>query len=278
MAPRPRYEGAPVLSVPGSPRDQLEPLARQRRRLVRVLGELSDDQWHAPSRCVGWSVQDVAAHLVTVNQFWTLSVRAGRSGSPTRYLEGFDPVDTPARLVHDMRHLTPGSVLAQLAASTDELLGLLAGLDDDGWSALAETPLGHVPVRLLASHALWDSWVHERDVVLPLGASLPREPDEVRSSLRYVCALVGAFSVLGEAEVAGTFGVEASSPDDRFVLDVEGRVSLREASPAAGSPTLCGDAVALIDALSMRVPLAGDVPAEWRRLTDAFEATFAVRS
>lgn len=278
MSPRPRYEGAPVVSLPGSPRDQLEPLARQRRRLAQVLGELGDDQWCEPSRCVGWSVQDVAAHLVTVNQFWTLSVRAGLSGAPTRYLEGFDPVDTPARLVDDMRQMTPGSVLDQFMASNDELLRLLTSLDDHEWSALAETPLGHVPVRLLGSHALWDSWVHERDVVLPLGGTQSVEQDEVRSSLRYVCALVGAFSLLSEVEVADTFGVEVSSPDDRFVLDVDGRVALREASPTADTAILSGSAVALVDALSMRAPLPHDVPAAWRRLTDTFAATFAVRS
>ena len=31
-------------------------------------------------------------------------------------------------------------------------------------------------MRLLASHALWDGWVHERDIALPLGLTPPEEP------------------------------------------------------------------------------------------------------
>ena len=40
------------------------------------------------------------------------------------------------------------------------------GLDDAGWATVAEAPAGLIPVRLLALHALWDCWVHERDIVL----------------------------------------------------------------------------------------------------------------
>ena len=33
-------------------------------------------------------------------------------------------------------------------------------------------------VRLLAHHALWDAWVHERDIALPLGRTPDVEPDD----------------------------------------------------------------------------------------------------
>ena len=32
-------------------------------------------------------------------------------------------------------------------------------------------------------HALWDAWIHERDVLLPLGVSPTEEPDEVAALL-----------------------------------------------------------------------------------------------
>lgn len=36
----------------------------ERRALARVLAELSADEWAAPSLCAGWSVREVAAHVI----------------------------------------------------------------------------------------------------------------------------------------------------------------------------------------------------------------------
>jgi uncharacterized protein (TIGR03083 family) len=118
----PRYEGPPVISIDGVPDDQLVPVSRQRRRLEDTLSQLSAADWNYPSRCAGWSVQDVVAHLVGVNQFWTASVRAGLTGKPTRVLASFDPVATPAWLVAQMRELTAREILEQFASSNAALL------------------------------------------------------------------------------------------------------------------------------------------------------------
>src|SRR5439155_1424843 len=183
MLVSPRYDGPPIISITGQPDDQLAPVLRQRKRLAAMLVELGDDDWSAPSRCDDWTVQDVVAHMVGVNVFWHASVRAGLGGSPTRVLAGFDPATTPAVMVAAMRELTPTEVLEQFVTSNDEFLGVLAELDDAGWATLAESPAGHVPIRLVAHHALWDCWIHERDIALPLGLTPPAEPDEIGSSL-----------------------------------------------------------------------------------------------
>ncbi len=73
-----------------------------------MLRALGDDEWGASSRCAGWSVQDVVAHVVGVNAFWQASVRAGTAGKPTRILTGFDPAATPPLMVAPMRELAPG--------------------------------------------------------------------------------------------------------------------------------------------------------------------------
>ncbi len=188
MRVTPRYDGPAILEIDGRLDDQLVPVTRQRRRFAAMLASLADDQWHAPSRCEGWDVQDVASHLVGVDAFWHMSVGAGLSGEPTRMLTNFDPASTPAMLIEPMRALPPADVLAQLDASIDRFLDVLASLDDAGWATPAETPPGYLPVRLLAHHALWDCWVHERDVALPLGLVPPVEADEVAASMRYAAA------------------------------------------------------------------------------------------
>ena len=75
----------------------------------------------------------------------------------------------------------------------DGLAAALDGLDADGWETLAEAPPGHIPIRALALHALWDGWVHERDIVLPLGLDPVEDDDEIRGCLLYAAALGPAF-------------------------------------------------------------------------------------
>jgi uncharacterized protein (TIGR03083 family) len=169
----PRYDGPTILSVDGHPQDQFQPFTRQRRRMQAMLAKMTDQEWLSASRCLGWTARDVVAHLVGVNTFWYSSIGAGLAGMPTRVLAGFDPAATPPVMVDWMSSLTTREVFDQFVSTTEGLLGMVAELTDRGWSTLAETPAGHVPIRLLAQHALWDSWIHERDIALPSVSQLP---------------------------------------------------------------------------------------------------------
>jgi uncharacterized protein (TIGR03083 family) len=274
MLVSPRYEGPPIISIAGWPDDQLAPVVRQRRRLARMLADLPEDDWRKASRCDGWTVQDVVAHLVGVNIFWRASVLAGLSGTPTRVLAGFDPATTPALMVAPMRELTPTEVLDQFVVSNDALLAVLADLDNAGWVMLAESPAGHVPIRLIACHALWDCWVHERDIALPLGLTPPTEPDEVGSCVRYAAALSPALAIGTGHTLAGRFAVEATEPQLGCVLDVGESVAVRDDIAPPEVPCLRGGAVALVEALSIRAPLPPSAPSEWRGLLQGLATAF----
>ena len=270
----PRYDGPPIVSIEGLPDDQRAPVVRQRRRLEAMLAELGDDDWSSASRCDGWTVQDVAAHIVGVNAFWQASVSAGLAGTPTRILAGFDPATTPPLMVGPMRTLAPAEVLDRFVASNDAFLGTLDELDEPGWSAIAESPAGHVPIRLLAHHALWDCWVHERDIALPLGLTPVEEPDEVLSSLRYAAALSPALAIGAGSTFTGMFAVEARDPELCFALEVGDSVAVREGSAPGDAPCLRGAAVELVEALSIRAPLPASAPTEWRRLLEGLATAF----
>jgi len=222
----------------------------------------------------GWSVQDVVAHLVGVNAFWHASVVAGLAGTPTRVLMGFDPAATPPLLIASMSELTPAEVLEQFVASNDAFLDALDALDAAQWSATAETPAGHVPIRLLAQHALWDGWIHERDIALPLGAVPTVETDEVASCLRYAAAVSPAFAITAGSPQAGVFSVAADDPDVAFVVDLGETVRVR--AGADDGPCLRGGAVDLVEALSLRAPLPATAPAEWRALLAGLAMAFDV--
>ncbi len=271
----PRYDGPSIIAIEGRPDDQLAPVTRQRRRMETMLVDLGDDDWSAPSRCDAWTVQDVVAHLTGVNDFWNASVLAGIDGAPTRILTDFDPAATPPRLIGPMRTLAPAEVLERFAVSNDAFLATLAGLDDEAWSVRAESPAGHVPIRLLAQHALWDSWVHERDVALPLGADVDEEADEVLSCLRYAAALSPALAMSTGRTFLGTFAVEAADPAVCFVLEVgESSVAVHDDAVPPGASCLRGDAVGLVEALSLRAPLPATTPDQWRQLLAGLATAF----
>jgi len=251
----PRYDDDPAVRIETSLGDVSVPLLRQRTRFAKELAALDADQWAQPSRCEGWAVQDVVAHLVGTNQFWAISITAGLAGSPTRFLTTFDPVATPRQMVEAVRSRGPTETLDAFVESNDALAAAIADIDDAGWSILAEAPPGHVALRAVALHALWDAWVHERDVVLPLGLDAVEQPDEVVGCLQYVAALGPAFLATGGSTRQGVLQVEATDPDVAFVVEVGRSVVVRDGSGPPGTPVIAGRSVDLIEALSLRAPL-----------------------
>jgi uncharacterized protein (TIGR03083 family) len=258
----PHYGPDPIVVLDGPADAIVAPAVRHYRRLVAALAGLTEEQWAQPTRCDGWDGVDVVVHLETATSFWALSIAAGCQGEPTRFLATFDPVATPAAMVAASGAPSSGEALGRLAAAIDALVGVIEGLDDAGLSALAEAPPGHIAVSALLHHALWDSWVHERDVLLPLGIAVDEEPDEVEACLRYAAALGPVFHLNQGRPERGTFGVRTTTPDARLLVDVGDRVEVRAGE---GDVELCltGPGVDLVEALSIRRPFDQPVPEGW---------------
>ncbi len=258
MQLNPRYGSTPVIELDGDPAAIAEPVIRQRQRFVEAMNDLTEEQWARPSRCDGWSVKDVATHLTGTNFFWEASIRSGIEGAPTRILAEFDPVATPAEMVAQTDQ-TVAEAMETFAASTLSLTTCLAELAPADWNAIAEAPPGHVSVSAVAHHALWDSWIHERDILLPLGESPEEESDEVIASLRYAAALGSALALNLGASEEGTFDISVSDPDAVFHVATGEAVVVKDGS-ASSDVQLTGRAVDLLEGLSFRAPLDQQMP------------------
>jgi len=193
-------------------------------------------------------------------------------------LATFDPVTVPDALVAAERDATPSATLAAYVDASAALCATLASLDGGAWSTIAECPVGHCAVDAVAHHALWDSWVHERDILEPLGLTQDLEDDEVIACLRYAAALSPAFAVQSDAGRAGALALDVTEPDARIVVEVEdGVVRVRDGGAApAGAVTVAGGAVEVLEALSVRARWTAPLPADqaWlvQGLADVFRA------
>ena len=68
--------------------------------------------------------------------------------------------------------------------------------------------------------------------------------------------------------------VEGADPDVSFVVDVGPTVVVREAAPEPDDVVVAGDAVALVDALSIRAPLPPTISESDRWMMDGLATAF----
>ena len=253
------YGDTRTLTLEGLP-SAVEPFRRHRERFLAALGALSDDEWATTTRCDTWTAKDVGNHLVTADGFFSLTVQGRHAAEPTTFLRGFDPTSSPDTVIASIREASPAEVLDGLAASTAELLTVLSAIDEDEWTLRTESPLGHVPVRAIAAHSMWDSWLHERDIFLPLGQVPAVEEDELLTATAFTFFIGGTQGgVLDDPAPVGD-GPEAAVDVAVGFHDLPGRVlrlcvdqHVRVAVQPRRDPAADGgSAVAFVEAITGR--------------------------
>jgi hypothetical protein len=191
-------------------------------------------------------------------------------------LADFDPVATPAALVAAAGNLPAAEALDAYVRSTHALAELLGSLTGGEWTMPGENPLGHLSISANVRHALWDGWVHERDITLGLGLAPAVEPDEVDAALRCAAALGPAFGLLlGDLDEPGlTATVTAQDPAVGFTIEVGQAVRVTAGPRPAAPVAVHGPAVDLLEGLSLRTSL--ELEPQWRWLTAGLERSFEV--
>ncbi len=241
------YDGVTVVVDDDLP--LVDAFLRHRRRFVTELTALDDEQWRCTTRCVNWDARGVIGHLITVDGFFTMGfVGAAAGRAPTSFITGFDPSTGTNDLVAPLLELPPAEVLAQFEASTDALIAAVDALDGDGWDAPCEAPFGHLPARLVLAHAFWDSWLHERDILEPLGLAPALETDEVLTAIWYSLVVGGLQGGLLEDDALTGPGPEQpldvtivfdDLPEDPLRVEIDTGVRItradREGAVVAGS-------------------------------------------
>ncbi|WP_432122486.1 maleylpyruvate isomerase family mycothiol-dependent enzyme [Streptomyces sp. S1] len=178
----------------------------ERTALVEDLARLGAERWNEPSLCAGWTVHDVAAHLVDTARTTRLGFVVGLARAR------FDFDRQNALGVARERGATPGETLERLRRVASR----------------RSTPPAPLDSRLV------EEVVHGEDIRRPLGLTRAYPPPAVVRALRLQARTPASFGGAGElltrvrlsatdAEVRIGAGPEVTGPALSLLLAVCGR-------------------------------------------------------
>jgi len=213
-------------------------IARTRVALDRVFSEfealtadLGDEEWQVQSYCPDWTVHGVANHLLSIESILT--------GWFPESAETPIPFDKVAEAGAELSKLSG----PELAARGRELLAgrraEVAALTDDQMAQPSPTPVGPGTYGRFMDVRVFDFWVHQRDMAMPLGRSTDDTGpaaeislDEVHNSMGYI-----AGKKIGVPD-GSSLAVHLTGPLERDIfVAVDGRAGLVDAADVP-SPTV----------------------------------------
>ena len=147
------------------------------RAFEELVRSLSDEQWQTPTRCEGWTVADVSAH-VTGTLSDVANGRLAELGQP----------NSPQRQVEERRGASPEAIADELAGAIKVCADIAVTFDDEAW---AGPPPVDIPGTLgMAVEALWyDAFVHHNDITAAVGLPARRGPG-LRASVAHLADLL----------------------------------------------------------------------------------------
>jgi uncharacterized protein (TIGR03083 family) len=153
--------------------------AEMRAELLRVLKSLSDKQWQAPTACTGWSVKDVALHILA-DEISYLSNRRDKDGiyfdvkSWDELVEKINQQnDTWVRAT---RRMSRKILLAQLEFMGAQFAEYITSIDVyEETNAVSWAGNQNAPMWLQVARELTEYWMHHQHICEAVGVTSLKE-------------------------------------------------------------------------------------------------------
>ena len=207
-------------------------LVEELSRFRAVVASCAGDEWESPTRCEGWTVADLAAHITGV----MADITAGR-------LEGVDTQPWYDRQVAERRGRPQAAIIDELDDVIAATSGLLDLFDAAAWAGPAAP--GVDGTLGAAMQSLWaGTYIHVEDVLAALGREPQRGPG-LAAAVDHIADQLAAsgwgpatldLEELGTVEVGGggrhietdalTFVLVASGRSEPSVLGVDESVNV----------------------------------------------------
>jgi uncharacterized protein (TIGR03083 family) len=230
-------------------------LCAQRTRLHETLRVVGDDEWRAPTRCSNWNVQEVALHVCGASR----AIRSVIAGERRQVEENFDPRTSPNVYVDTYSSEAPAETLSRMHETSDALFAVVEGMGEDRDDKVAAVWGAPVDWRLLATHGLWDGWLHERDVLLPLGRTQATGDEEARLAVAYGLLLAGVMAAFMSLPLDTELLLDGVGGGTFSLRIADGEALVCAVPVRAAGASSQGEAVVVADALSGRGAEVGDV-------------------
>lgn len=164
----------------------VEALRAERQRALELMRSFTNEEWAAPSGCVGWSVQDVVTHMGAV--FHSIVDPSTIEGGTSDDVEQNAEVPVQAR-----RSWTPEQVVAEYEAWSVKGIDAFVGMQEPPMAdmVIPLANLGSHPMHILANAIVFDHYCHLRHDIgaaVPRAAGLPHDPAALAATLEWMLA------------------------------------------------------------------------------------------
>ena len=177
-------------------------LVREWGSVVDLLGSLDDESWRRPTRLSGWTIADLARHVV-----WGVSMEAD---ALRRARAGIGEVAEGTTLDED-----PGrdDVLQALTNATSSLYAEVAALTPDDASLTCPMPHGVTPVPLALDIFVFEAGIHASDFAEAVGQDRPLAADVAPVVATVLGQFLPAFAALSTASAppSSTFSLRGDA-------------------------------------------------------------------
>jgi uncharacterized protein (TIGR03083 family) len=189
-------------------------LLEELERFEELVRSIGPEEWEQPSRCDGWTVGDVARHVVGS----MADVAAGR-------LDGLGTPEVTDREVAERAGRSPAEVADECAEVRKAAAGMLPLFDDAAWAAPA--PGGYEGTLGDGVEALWyDTWLHGEDVRAGIGRPAAATGNGLAGGVSHVAFELrkrgwdGAVPTGADEQVAWVLSATGRAPLQPGLLDI----------------------------------------------------------
>ena len=206
--------------------DPADLLDQEAARLDRYFTDLPASRWHLPSRCPGWSIRDVLAHLTAVEAYHHACL-ASQVKAFEREVEargGTDLATANELGIAELADRTPEQLLQRWRADDATTR---RGFRDRG-DGRVDTSVGDYPSRWQAFHVAGELAVHADDVFVTIAAEEREARRDWRARFsRFVLAEYKPELVVrveGDRTRVQGEGCDVLVDDDELIEGVAGRL------------------------------------------------------
>lgn len=138
-------------------------------QIDRLLTELDEDDWSAPSPLPGWDVRANVVHI-----FGTEAMLLGERPAVSVDGDALDHVRNPIGAMNEAWIATfatasPSELIDAFRSRTAQRLAVLEGMPQATWDEVGFTPAGQAPYGRFMQIRVFDCWMHEQDIRAALG-------------------------------------------------------------------------------------------------------------